>query len=86
MTKQLAGLCFCLLMMAPSGMAQAQQGADGAAAAKPQYPVGFADSREDPKNTLNYAEVNAVQTDVADRLHLPSGRRMGLVLPVHGDG
>ena len=63
MSKPLAGLCFCLVMMAPSGMAQAQQGADGAAAAKPQYPVGFADAQEDPKNTLKYAEVDAAQTD-----------------------
>jgi porin len=62
MTKPLAGLCFCLLMMAPSGMAQAQQGADGAAAAKPQEPVGFADSLQDPKNQLEHAEVLAAQS------------------------
>jgi porin len=62
MTKPLAGLCFCLLMMAPSGMAQAQQGADGAAAAKPQEPVGFADSRQDPKNQFEHAEVRAAQS------------------------
>ena len=63
MSKPLAGLCFCLVMMAPSGMAQAQQGADGAAAAKPQEPVGFADSREDPKNHFPHAEVLAAQSD-----------------------
>ena len=33
MTKPLAGLCVFLLLMAASGMAQAQQGADGAAVA-----------------------------------------------------
>ena len=72
MTKPLAGLCFCLLMMAPSGMAQAQQGADGAAAAEPQLsellisgeePGGFADSQEDPTNQIEQAEVEAAQTD-----------------------
>jgi porin len=63
MTKPLASLCLCLLMMAPSGMAQAQQGADGAAAAKPQEPVGFADSQQDPKNHFPHAEVLAAQTD-----------------------
>ena len=63
MSKPLAGLCFCLVMIAPSGMAQAQQGADGAAAAKPQEPVGFADALQDPKNQLKYAEVEAAQTD-----------------------
>jgi hypothetical protein len=62
MTKPLASLFLCLLMMAPSGMAQAQQGADGAAAAQPQEPVGFADAREDPKNQLEHAEVRAAQS------------------------
>jgi len=71
MTKPLAGLCFCLVMMAPSGMAQAQQGADGAAAAKPQLSellisgresVGFADAQQDPKNQLEHAEVRAAQS------------------------
>ena len=51
-----------LSIMAASGMAQAQEGAGGAAAAKPQEPVGFADSREDPKNQQEHAEVRAAQS------------------------
>ena len=57
MTKPLAGLCFCLVMMAPSGMAQAQQGADSGG-----VPVGFADSDQDPKNQLKYNEERAAQS------------------------
>jgi porin len=57
MTKPLAGLCFCLWMMAPSGMAQAQQGSDSGG-----VQFGFATAHQDPTNIIKYAEERAAQS------------------------
>ncbi len=52
-------LLVILLVSSHSSDVLAQQGAGEAAAAKPQEPVGFADSLQDPKNILEHAAVRA---------------------------